>query len=163
MYTHVYTTLYIQVPQTPRTGYSPLLDPSLRAKSCIAAEFWSAQETINWIKSTIQVDVNNNQSTTQDISKEDLNHAFDIWEYQGLNGKKLKEYAIEPNVFEQECTKWLISEAIIKKFYVNVLSLFVTFVVVDLINDENADSFWNSIIDDESEMKLHDRLAVYSS
>ena len=123
----------------------------MHPKSCIVAEFWTPEQTIGWIQSTIQV------SEEKNIDKSDLNDALNTWKNLGLNGKKLKEYAIEPNVFEQESEKWCIATSIISKFHINLLSLFVTFVVVDLINDDNADHVWQEIIDDESELDLRER------
>ena len=120
-------------------------------KSCVVAEFWTVQQTMDWIQSTIQV------STEIDINESDMDDALTTWENLGLNGKKLKEYAIEPYAFEKESKTWHIATSIVSKFHINLLSLFVTFVVVDLVNDDNADHVWQQIIDDESNMNLHER------
>ena len=128
------------------TAILQLLKASEKSDPQIGAESWNKDETRLWILQTMAY---NNYDPKNDTltayTNEDLNKAIDYWYYKfNLNGKKLKEYVIEPNIFMNDKIIWNkiggINHEIINKFYINLLQLFVTFVIIDLISDNHTNN-----------------------
>ena len=90
----------------------------------------------------------NNTSNYYHYGRDELENAIDIWKTFGLFGKHLKKYVTEPNAFKVNCREWSgdgMSQHVILYFHIKVLELFLTYVVIDLINDNLSRFNWKKL------------------